>query len=258
MKNSKSGKVALKVIFFKISLFISLVFNAYLFLIFKKISSSSKSKINVFKNYSNTYFQRSNVNHHGLNSLSQEAQSPTLKNEPKVILCFPFHHEFEVLYIKLLLLSPFIDQFVLVESEYNERGEKKPLLFTQKENNAPFVTYRSEIKHIISTFVPNEKGKDLLWTMKYQMKNTIGEYIIQNVSHEYPFNSIVLVGDADEIPSPESITWLKTNVDFSSNTGSSMVYEYASTMPSFIYGFSWLTNANGYSTLTARSLKDEV
>ena len=102
---------------------------------------------------------------------------------------------------------------------------------------SPFVTFLSQIKHIINTFVPNQKGKDLSWTMNYQMKNAIGQFIIQNLSFEYPLNLMLLVGDVDEIPSPESVSWLTTNVCFGSNIGPSIVHEYASTMSSFkIFG----------------------
>lgn len=44
----------------------------------------------------------------------------------KVILCFPFHHELDILHLKLLTLSSSIQVFVESESAVDDRGHKKP------------------------------------------------------------------------------------------------------------------------------------
>jgi len=215
----------------------------------KKLKIKTYNK-NIYKNgFPNTLPNQSNIltRNHNI----------TLTSNPKVILCFPFHHEFPVLHMKFLLLEPYVDLFVLVESKYDDRGEKKPLHFELNKFQPDYEKHISSQKviHLLNTFEPKTKDKELGWLMTKSAKEMLGKFIVYNLSKEYSLDTIILLGDADEIPSPQSIEWLKLNAV---NQHSQDVYEFASSMPTFMYGFVWMHSPNGYSTLTARSMKNEI
>lgn len=173
--------------------------------------------------------------------------------QKKIIFCFPFLHELDLLHIKLLTLSEYVELFVLAESPYDERGYEKNLTFHLHKDENRFKLYKDKIFHIIDYFLPTKQGKELGWTMTQRMRNIIGENIIHKFAEKYP-DSIVLFGDADEVPSAQSLQWLTDHC-----CDSSVTYEFSSTLPSFQYSLQWMTFRSGGNTgLTARSMKDEV
>ena len=51
----------------------------------------------------------------------------------KIFDCFMFFDEDQVLDLRLNILNEIVDYFVIVESIYNHRGEKRELLFDKKK-----------------------------------------------------------------------------------------------------------------------------
>ena len=47
----------------------------------------------------------------------------------KIFDCFTFFNELELLELRLKMLSPYVDYFVLVESNITFRGDSKTFLF---------------------------------------------------------------------------------------------------------------------------------
>lgn len=169
-----------------------------------------------------------------------------------VILCFPFLHELDLLHVKLVDLADYVTLFVLCESPYDDRGNNKKLIYEQYKHEERFHVFNKQIVHLIDNFVPQRSGFELGWGMNKRMKQCIGEHILHTIGKQYP-SAIVVFGDADEIPSRESVRWLGEH-----GCESGVTYEFASTMPAYEYGFRWLAHANGYSTMTARSMVDEM
>ena len=159
----------------------------------------------------------------------------------------------DILYFKLSLLFEVVDKFVFMETNYTEQGNFKPLHFNECKHEKRWSKYLPKIVHLIDEFNPSDKGRALqLWT-KTNIIRLLGEWIIQyNASHAED-NSVMIFSDADEIPSIEAIEWLRQNCCEKHET-----FEFASTMPYYVYSFNWLAKTNGYSTATARSLQDET
>ncbi len=59
--------------------------------------------------------------------------------------CFQFFNEEEILDIRLNILSPFVDYFVIVESSYDHQGNKRELVFNKKK----FEKFSHKINYII-------------------------------------------------------------------------------------------------------------
>ena len=65
----------------------------------------------------------------------------------RVVDCFIFYNELDMLEYRLSLLYPHIDAFVLVESTRTHKGTPKPLYY--QENRERFAAYTDKIVHIV-------------------------------------------------------------------------------------------------------------
>lgn len=119
----------------------------------------------------------------------------------KIYDCFIFYNELEILELRLALLAPYVDYFVLVESDTTHRGDKKQLYFDEQKGK--FAEYKDKIIHIkmngtIKGTVPND------WSIENTHRNYIEKGLV-NCSPE----DIIIISDADEIPNPQILQRLK-------------------------------------------------
>ena len=64
----------------------------------------------------------------------------------KVIDCFPFFNELELLKFRLTELDPYVDKFVLVESTRTFTGNFKPLYYSL---NKDLFTYNAKKENLL-------------------------------------------------------------------------------------------------------------
>ena len=67
----------------------------------------------------------------------------------QIVDVFPFFNELELLELRLQILSPYVDKFVLVECPQTFSGNYKPLFFEQ--NKSRFTEWAEKIVHYINT-----------------------------------------------------------------------------------------------------------
>ena len=214
----------------------------------KEHAVSSKEHAVISKEH--TAFNCSFKQENAINTLSNHTFLHLPQSEPIVILGFPFLHELDILHIKLQLLSSVVSYFVISESCYSQRGRPKPLYFNQSKHEPRFQKYQSKIWHIIDCEPPGAVDDQLGWLQTDKVKSNIGLALLsQPLIHD---DSVVIIGDSDEVPSVESVKWL-----LEQKMGVGTTYEFESTMPHYIYGFQWRVRPNGYSTMTARSARFE-
>lgn len=121
----------------------------------------------------------------------------------KIYDCFTFYNEFELLELRLKLLSPYVDYFVLSEADVTLRGERKPLFF--KENRERFSEYKDKI--IALTLREEERQtKPLDWYIEKKQRN----YLVNGLKNSAD-EDLVIVSDVDEIPNPSILKGLKDN-----------------------------------------------
>jgi len=133
----------------------------------------------------------------------------------KIYDCFTFFNELDVLEIRLRILDPFVDYFVLVEATKTHAGNIKPLYF--KENKKRFKKWEKKIIHISVEDMP-DPGKIYFkkfwklssalglgrWKPEIYQRNQI-ERGLKNCKDE----DIIIVSDLDEIPNPAKFNFLK-------------------------------------------------
>jgi beta-1,4-mannosyl-glycoprotein beta-1,4-N-acetylglucosaminyltransferase len=112
----------------------------------------------------------------------------------KIIDCFLFFNELEMLLFRLKELNNFVDYFVLVESEYTFSGNTKELYY--KNNKELFAEYNHKIIHVV------EKDFDLIlycsaWEREASQRNAIQKGLDElNLSDD----DVIIISDCDEIP----------------------------------------------------------
>ena len=120
----------------------------------------------------------------------------------KVIDVFPFFNELDILEIRLNLLDPYVDCFIISEATKTFSGLEKPLYF--EENKERFSKFSHKIIHNI---VEDTTSADL---HPYQrdvfQKDNIKKVILENTSDD----DVIIWSDVDEVPNPEAIKELKT------------------------------------------------
>jgi ribosomal protein L25 (general stress protein Ctc) len=86
--------------------------------------------------------------------------------------CFQFFNEEEILDIRLNILSPFVDYFVIVESIYDHQGNKRELVFNKKK----FEKFSHKINYEIpkNVHVEIDKSKQNI-TVKSFHKDLLGD-----------------------------------------------------------------------------------
>ena len=122
-----------------------------------------------------------------------------------------FFDEEQILDLRLNVLNETVDFFVIVESIYNHRGEKRELIFDKSK----FSKFKNKIIYLIHDEIPkqvetinqndseSEKNRKYIMNAVYR-ENSQRNYISQGIK-EAENNDIILISDVDEIPKFENI-----------------------------------------------------
>lgn len=110
----------------------------------------------------------------------------------RVIDCFTFFNELELLELRLATLDSKVDHFVLVESTTTFTGKRKPLFYL--ENKDRFAKYTHKIKHYIYPGIENISNP---WLNESNQRN-YGWLAKDDLALED--TDLFIISDIDEIP----------------------------------------------------------
>jgi len=125
----------------------------------------------------------------------------------KIVDCFTFYNELDLLEYRLNLLYNIVDYFILVEATLTHTGNQKELYYNN--NKELFKKWNDKIIHIIVDDFPfkneNLNNGDQWKNEKFQ-RNCItrGLILIENID-------LVIISDLDEIPDPNTLMSIKYN-----------------------------------------------
>lgn len=108
--------------------------------------------------------------------------------------CFQFFNELDLLKLRMHILSPVVDRFVISEATETFSGLKKPLYY--EENKEMFSEFADKIIHVVVEDTPEGYTHD----RDTFQKNAVGRGL-QGCSED----DIIIFSDLDEIPNPEKI-----------------------------------------------------
>ena len=118
--------------------------------------------------------------------------------------CFIFYDEIDLLEIRLNILDPYVDKFVICEATETLMGERKKMYF--EENKKRFSKFEDKIIHVVAE-THKEKFVNQYARERYQ-KN----YVINGLK-DAKADDIVIYSDIDEIPNPIELEKIIENFD---------------------------------------------
>lgn len=114
--------------------------------------------------------------------------------------CFQFFNELDILKIRLNVLAPVVDKFVISEATETFSGLKKPLYY--EENKELFAEFQDKIIHVVVDDTPQG---DTHYRDTFQ-KNAVTRGIAGCKDED-----IIIFSDLDEIPNPDKIREILQN-----------------------------------------------
>ena len=131
----------------------------------------------------------------------------------KIYDCFMYFDEDLILDLRLNILDKFVDYFVIVESIFTHRGEKRNLKFNinkfkKFEGKIVYLVYDqepSQIEKIVSKDTEDEKSRKYIMNALFR-ENAQRNFIngaLNNLDNE----DVILVSDVDEIPNLKGINF---------------------------------------------------
>jgi len=118
-----------------------------------------------------------------------------------------------ILDLRLNILNPFIDYFVIVESTFNHKGEKRKLKFDKNkykkfENKIIYLIFDEEpngIEKVFDTDNEGEVSRKLILNAASR-ENGQRNFISKGLERANE-KDLILISDVDEIPNLEKINW---------------------------------------------------
>ena len=135
----------------------------------------------------------------------------------KIFDCFMYFDEEVVLDVRLNTLDKFVDYFVIVESKFTHRGDKRKLNF----NHEKFSKFKDKIIYLVYEETSNmieevdDKDSEVINSGKYILNAALRENgqrnYIQNGLKKADDDDIILISDVDEIPNLSKINFNQLN-----------------------------------------------
>ncbi len=131
----------------------------------------------------------------------------------KIFDCFMYFDEEVVLDLRLNTLNKYVDYFVIVESIFTHRGEKRKLKFNQEkfknfQDKIIYLIYDKEPKNIEKILSDDSKGelsRKYIFNAAYR-ENGQRNFILNGIKNAEP-EDIILISDVDEIPNLENFNF---------------------------------------------------
>ena len=131
----------------------------------------------------------------------------------KIFDCFMYFDEEVVLDLRLNTLDRYVDYFVIVESTFTHRGDRRNLKFDHKKfekfkDKIIYLTFDKEPDGIEAVYEnDNEDEKSRKYILNAaKRENRQRDYIINGLQNANP-EDLILISDVDEIPNLEEINF---------------------------------------------------
>lgn len=109
--------------------------------------------------------------------------------------CIPFFNELDILKLRLNILNPIVDRFIIEEATVTFSGEPKELCF--EKNKGMFQEFLPKIEYIVVDNSP----KDVTTHVRDNFQKNALERGLKNATPE----DVIILSDVDEIPNPAAL-----------------------------------------------------
>ena len=121
----------------------------------------------------------------------------------KIIDCFNYFDEDNILELRLNILYDYVDQFVIVEAKEDHQGNKKRLNFNIKN----FRKFSKKINYIVQNKIKIDQNLIIKknWAKDHLRDQSQRNYILNGIK-DVNNEDWIIISDIDEIPNPSKIS----------------------------------------------------
>jgi beta-1,4-mannosyl-glycoprotein beta-1,4-N-acetylglucosaminyltransferase len=125
----------------------------------------------------------------------------------KIIDCFIFYNELDLLEYRLNVLNNVVDYFVIVESTHTFIGKEKKLYFN--ENKHLFEKFNAKIIHVIVDNLPYKYPNVNIQNGEQSKNESFQRNSINRGIQNLKDSDVIIISDLDEIPDPQTLNKIK-------------------------------------------------
>jgi beta-1,4-mannosyl-glycoprotein beta-1,4-N-acetylglucosaminyltransferase len=138
-----------------------------------------------------------------------DSSTSTINIDKKIIDCFIFYNELDLLNYRLNILNNVVDYFIIVEATHTFTGRCKSLIYN--ENKHLFEKYQDKIILITVDDLPYKYpninfSNNEQWTNEHYQRNCIHNGLNKLILTD---KDIIIISDLDEIPDPDTLLKIK-------------------------------------------------
>ena len=181
----------------------------------------------------------------------------------KIFDCFMYFDEEMILDLRLNILDKYVDYFVIVESTFTHRGEKRELKFNQNK----FEQFKDKIIYLIYDQVPEniedintkdtEKEKSGKLIMNAVFRENGQRNFIEKGLKNAESEDIILISDVDEIPNLNNLDFNQINQKIFLFEQDMFYYKFNLKLPNLLWkGTKGCRKKNLKSPQWLRNIKD--
>ena len=159
----------------------------------------------------------------------------------KIFDCFMYFDEEIVLDLRLNFLNKYVDYFVIVESSFTHKGDKRKLKFDLRKfnnfrNKIIYVTFDEEPKNVEEVFDTDDEGEK---SRKYILNAAYREngqrnHILKGLNKAQD-EDMILISDVDELPNLENIDFNKIKKNIILFRQNMFYYKFNLKLPNLIW-----------------------
>tara|TARA_B110000483_G_scaffold27545_1_gene33303 strand:- start:151 stop:1020 length:870 start_codon:yes stop_codon:yes gene_type:complete len=175
-----------------------------------------------------------------------------------------YFDEEQILELRLNVLDEKVDFFVIVESIYNHRGDKRDLLF----NKNKFLKFSKKIIYLVSEEIPknvepineneDKKERDRKYIMNAIYRENAQRNLISKGIKNANKDDLIMISDVDEIPKLESLDLKSIKNEIFIFKQHMFHYKYNLVLPNFKWtGTKAIKKKNLISPQWLRNIKDK-
>ena len=182
----------------------------------------------------------------------------------KIYDCFMYFDEEMILDLRLNILDKYVDYFVIVESIFNHKGDKRNLQFNPKKfekfkEKIIYLTYDENpmmIEKVYENDSEGEKSRKFIFNAAYRENGQ--RNFISNGLKKAKDEDIILISDVDEIPNLEKLDLNNTKKKIILFKQDMFYYKFNLKLPNLIWaGTKACKKKNLLSPQWLRNIKDK-
>ena len=181
----------------------------------------------------------------------------------KIFDCFMYFDEEVVLELRLNVLDKYVDYFVIVESNFTHRGEKRNLQFDHKKfekfkNKIIYLVYDEQPKNIeLVSENDSHSEKSIKYILNAALRENGQRDFIVNGLDNADKDDFILISDVDEIPNLSKIDFNSINEKILMFQQEMFYYKFDLKLPDVIWsGTKGCRKKNLESPQWLRNIKD--